>query len=236
VHRLVVAAALLLLAGCGERIVELDPREAPDAAAGPLDGAPCVAGTTQCTNCVDDDGDGDVDGFDVECTGAIDDDEGTFQTDVNGDNMDTVNQDCFFDGNSGGGDDGCDRHVCCILGLDASACMAAGYDNNFDPAADCPGIDQACIDVCAPLVPPGCDCFGCCTICDGAVCVDIYIHPGIAPDCDLDVLSDQDLCPRCTPIAACGTGCDGGAAECATSADCGAGLFCASGCCIDVVN
>jgi hypothetical protein len=45
-----------------------------------------------------------------------DNDESSFATGIPGDNIDTVNQDCFFDGNSGGGDDGCDIHVCCLLG------------------------------------------------------------------------------------------------------------------------
>lgn len=229
-----IVTAILLLAGCGEHIVELDPREGPDAG---VDGggAACVAGDTQCTNCLDDDGDGEIDGFDIECTGGIDDDEGSFETDVPGDQGGGTNQDCFFDGNSGA-DDGCNRHICCILGLDAAGCQAAGHDNNFDPATDCPAVDQGCIDECAPLVPPGCDCFGCCTVCDDITCYDIYIHPAIAPDCDADVLADPVACPRCTAIPSCGTGCDGGADDCATSADCGAGLFCASGCCITVVD
>ncbi len=64
--------------------------------------APC-----QCNNGVDDDGDGTVDGFDIECTGAIDDDEGSFATGIPGDNRDPKWQYCFFDGNSGHGDDRC---------------------------------------------------------------------------------------------------------------------------------
>lgn len=232
-----VLALALLGAGCGVRIVELAP-DGVDAGEPDAAGNPCVAGDTQCTNCIDDDGDGDIDGFDVECTGAIDDDEGSFATGIPGDNGGGTSQDCFYDGNSGGGagGDGCSQHVCCILGLDTQGCADAGFPGSFDPVADCPAVPQPCIDNCTPLVPPGCDCFGCCTICEGATCFDIYIHPVYSPDCDADVIEDPDLCLRCVPSTTCGTGCDGGAAECATSADCGDGLFCAAGCCIDVVD
>ena len=231
IPRALVVLALAGMSACGENLVELDPDEEADA---DVDGT-CVAGDTQCTNCDDDDGDGEVDGFDVECSGAIDDDESSFDTDVPGDNGPADLQDCLFDGNSGS-DEGCSRHVCCILDLDGPACDAAGIDNNFDPATDCPDQSQMCLDECAPLVPPGCDCFGCCNICDETSCYDIYIHPAIAPDCDADVLADQDLCPRCVPIPSCGTGCDGGGDDCETSADCGDGQFCAAGCCITVVD
>jgi hypothetical protein len=231
--------ALLTVAvggACGERVVELDPLLVVDAAVDAPGPAPCVAGTTQCTNCLDDDDDGEIDGFDVECTGGIDDDEGAFWTGLPGEGTANASQDCFFDGDSGSGNDGCDRHACCILGLDAAGCAAAGIDNSFDPATDCPDVSAECVASCPPLVPPGCDCFGCCNVCDGATCYDIYIHPGFAPQCDSDVLADPALCPRCSPLASCRSGCTAGASECETSADCGAGAYCAAGCCIAVVE
>ena len=69
-----------------------------------------------CANGIDDDGDGLIDGFDPECTGAADNDEGTFATGIPGDNRDPVWQDCFFDGNSGAGEDGCRYHTDCLYG------------------------------------------------------------------------------------------------------------------------
>jgi len=223
----------------------------------------CVPGSTQCNNCVDDDRDGNIDGFDIECTGLIDDDEDSFATGINGDNMDLVNQDCFFDGNSGAGDDRCNRHVCCLLGLTEQACDDGGYDSNFDPVADCPVQDADCIGNCGGLTPPGCDCFGCCTVCDAAGCVDIYINPVVAPNCDDDSIHDPGACPVCEPSVECGsecpidtsdcilcpgedesaldpsctaTECPGGATVCAGTSDCGPDEFCSSGCCIFVVN
>src|SRR3954464_11019356 len=67
----------------------------------------CGNHVCQCNNGIDDDGDGNVDGFDVECTGGIDDEEASFATGIPGDNRDPKWQDCFFDGNSGAGDDRC---------------------------------------------------------------------------------------------------------------------------------
>src|SRR5690606_26909529 len=81
-----------------------------------LDPVELCGGTCACSNGVDDDGDGKVDGFDEECTGAADDDEGTFATGISGDNVDPKWQDCFFDGNSGAGDDGCRYHTDCLTG------------------------------------------------------------------------------------------------------------------------
>ncbi len=241
-------AVVLAIAACSERVVELDPRlAAPDA-------APCVAGDTACSNCVDDDLDGQIDGFDIECTGAADDDEASFDTMIDGDNLDVTNVDCFFDGNSGGGNDGCDLHVCCVL----DDCPADLPGQPFDPTMCTPSAD--CVAACEPLAPPGCDCFGCCTVCDATGCVDIYLSPALAEGCDADTLDDPEACPRCEPLDGCGQPCGGntcilcpgqsaddlpascegatcpdGGAPCATSRDCGSDRFCAAGCCIDAI-
>src|SRR5262245_51657642 len=74
-----------------------------------------VFGATQCTDELDNDNDGLTDGFDPECTSAADNDEGSFATGIPGDNIDPKFQDCFFDGNSGAGNDGCRYHTCCLL-------------------------------------------------------------------------------------------------------------------------
>lgn len=147
-----------------------------------------------CNNGIDDDGDGLADGLDPECTGPFDQDEGSFATGIPGDNKDPKWQDCFFDGNSGGGDDGCRYPTSCLLG---------------DTAADDPDCElaQACIDYCARLTPNGCDCFGCCTVQapDGSS-VDIFT----TSTCSLDTLGDEDACPRCQKSV----GCDNPCGEC----------------------
>jgi hypothetical protein len=228
-----------------------------------IDGGPggCEAGGPQCNDCVDNDGDGQVDGADIECTGAIDNDESSFETGIPGDNQDTINQDCFFDGDSGAGNDRCNRHVCCILGLDAAECETEFGDHNFDPATDCPPPSDDCIARCDALVPPGCDCFGCCTLCDDAGCVDVTINPTTAPNCDADTLHDPTACPVCVKVDDCGTTCDPemcilcpgqdpndlpdtcnmaecpeGQTVCTDNSDCTSTEFCSAGCCIAIVQ
>jgi hypothetical protein len=197
----------------------------------PIDSPPIVPpgcdmnSNVECNNCLDDDNDGTIDSFDIECTSAIDDDEGSFATGIPGDNMDATWQDCFFDGNSGGGDDGCRFNTCCLTRPTDPACEA----ENGGPCT----ATQECRDNCAPLVPPNCDCFGCCTFCDGAGCVDIVVNPAIAPNCDGDVIHDPNLCPVCVKSTACGTVCEG-TTECGETQPCGTGEYCLEGCCVIV--
>ena len=230
----------------------VDGSGTPDAIA-PVD---CTPGATECTDCMDNDHDGRTDGYDPECTGAADDDESSFATGIPGDNIDTVKQDCFFDGNSGSGDDGCEIHVCCLLGApDRDSCPFGGHQYN---PADCSDPQaQTCLDSCLGLVPPGCDCFGCCTICNDVDCYDVVTNPATAPDCDPTVLGDPTMCPPCNKVSSCEVPCDNemcvlcpgqdpsdlpagctsttcpnGLQECITQA-CPSGTFCANGCCVD---
>jgi hypothetical protein len=236
---------------------------------GTIDAPPsCTSAGTQCSNCIDDDGDGKIDGFDPECTGLLDNDEATFGTAIPGDNIDPIQQDCFFDGNSGGGDDGCNVHVCCLLGAKTQAdCPADLQPNKYNPA-DCPPpigtkpLSQMCIDVCGKLTPPGCDCFGCCTICNSTGCYDIDINPAVSPNCTTDTLADPTICKQCIQVTTCGnttcgdtscilcpgqdpstlpascggmTTCPTGTTACSSDGTCGEGLYCSNGCCIGVI-
>lgn len=144
-----------------------------------------------CANGKDDDGDGAIDGFDSECTGAADDDEGTFATGIPGDNRDPKWQDCFFDGNSGAGDDGCRYHTDCLYGKLES-------DN-----ANC-AVTRECLDYCRPLTPNGCDCFGCCTVQDASGrSLDIVLQPA----CSTANVDDAQACPRCEKSPECNNTC-----------------------------
>jgi hypothetical protein len=147
--------------------------------------------TAACSNGLDDDGDGMIDGLDPECTGPIDNDEGSFGTGIPGDNRDPKWQDCFFDGNSGAGDDHCRYSTDCLYGT-----LAAD-----DP--DCVA-SQACIDFCRRLTPNGCDCFGCCTVQD----VDgTETNVLIGGTCSVDQLDDEQACPRCMKTTDCSNDC-----------------------------
>jgi hypothetical protein len=153
-------------------------------------GTPAL-GDTACSNGKDDDGDDLIDGFDPECTGPWDNDETSFATGIPGDNVDPKWQDCFFDGNSGAGDDDCRYATGCITGeLEATN-------------KDCK-LTDACIKFCAPLTPNGCDCFGCCSVeLPGGGSVDIQA----ATTCSVANVDDEDACPRCVKSAACGNTC-----------------------------
>jgi hypothetical protein len=144
-----------------------------------------------CANGLDDDDDGLVDGFDPECTGPFDNDEGTFATGIPGDNRDPKWQDCFFDGNSGAGDDGCRYHTECLSGEKPAS----------DP--DC-GLTEACIDFCAPRTPNGCDCFGCCTVTlDSGETTDILT----GTSCSLQQAQNAEACSPCVKSPTCGNAC-----------------------------
>lgn len=187
----------------------------------------CTPTAAQCSNCKDDDGDGKIDGFDPECTGPADNDESSFKTGIPGDNIDATTQDCFFDGNSGSGDDKCAEHTCCLLQApDKATChMEAplANQNKYDPTQcyqpfGTVAPPQQCIDNCAPLSPPGCDCFGCCTICNKNFattanpggCFNIEINPSVSPNCNETNLNDPAQCKTCVQSTTCTGGTCGG--------------------------
>jgi hypothetical protein len=214
----------------------------------------CTTDGPQCNNCEDDDGDDFIDGADIQCSGPLDDREDSFATGIPGDNIDPVLQDCFFDGDSGEGNDGCVRPTCCLTEGEGPDCPPPG------PADDC-SVSKMCKDYCGAITPPGCDCFGCCTICNGDTCYDVAI--GLADDgCTIDNLDDDDACPRCVKDDTCGGGeCDGedcilcpgqteddlpdtctgnecpeGSTPCETTDDCGADEYCSTSCCVGSVE
>lgn len=265
--KLVVAGALALLVACSQRDIELvidggAGVEFADADPGAADAGiseGCRPDGPECDNCLDDDGDGLADGFDPHCISSLDDDESSFATGIPGDNRDAVKQDCFFDGDSGGGNDGCDLHVCCLLDLGGGPCPEEFRPNQYDPAACTVGED--CARNCGPLTPPGCDCFGCCTLCNDSGCSDVMTHPAVAPECDVGAIDDPDRCPPCVQQTACSTPCEptgcvlcpgqrpedlppecaggscpGDLRPCDETRDCLETEFCAGGCCIRRVD
>ncbi len=233
----------------------------------PGDGAPgtCVPlvlpdGTTpQCSDCQDNDGDGKVDWLDPECAGPLDNDEKTFGTGIPGDNQDACKQDCFFDGNSGQGDDGCDWNLKCDPSNTSPGTCA--YDPNFK---NCPPQTQKCIDNCQKLTPNGCDCFGCCAVTLPSGGGTKFVR--LSSTCSLADINDPAKCAPCTQTANCvnpcdtcelcigkttlppecaqtappdsGTGgqtCSEGLQVCNEQLPCPAGTYCVTGCCVPTV-
>lgn len=150
----------------------------------------CGSKLCACSDGLDNDGDGVADGFDPECTGPYDDNEETFATGIPGDNRDPKWQDCFFDGNSGAGDDNCRYHTDCLTG-------------KLPPEhANCQ-LKDACVEFCQPLTPPGCDCFGCCEVPHGEGTIGIQLGSA----CSLANVDDEAACPRCVPTNTCANEC-----------------------------
>ncbi|HEY4183951.1 MAG TPA: hypothetical protein VGP07_02740 [Polyangia bacterium] len=158
-------------------------------------------GTTQCSDGIDNDGDGKIDLQDPECVSPLDNDESSFATGIPGDNVDACKQDCFFDGNSGMGDDGCEWELKCDpSNIGAGSAASCPYDPSYK---NCPATQsQKCVNNCQALTPNGCDCFGCCAV------------PGVDHPIRLDAtctaasFGDPTKCPVCTQQTSCMKTCD----------------------------
>ncbi|MDB4975856.1 MAG: hypothetical protein JWN48_4197 [Myxococcaceae bacterium] len=206
--------------------------------------APCA-----CSNGRDDDLDGLIDGFDPECTSPTDQFEDSFATGVHGEDQTTKCQDCFFDDNSGGGDDGCARAHSCAL--DGTSSSGTGGCKQCE-------VEPLCATRCEPLVPNGCDCFGCCAVFRGG----IETHILLSESCSVRALGDPTKCTPClqaldclNPCGRCelcpgrgpgelpsdcrqpaggpGYSCDE-AALCESTDDCTPGHYCQQGCCLAI--
>ena len=200
----------------------------------------------ECGDTIDNDGDGKIDLNDGECTTPCDDDEGSFQTSLPGQNKD-CKSDCYFDIDSGQGNDHCIWDLQCD-----PENPGAQIGCEYDPDKSCElQTPPECIDFCSPITPNGCDCFGCCEI------AGMFIYLDSSPDCSLDNL---EACEPCTFFEGCNNpcmpemceicfgqdpgdlppGCDEPKCEewqtpCINSSDCPDTQFCSTGCCIDII-
>jgi hypothetical protein len=243
-------------------------------------GGECVPVTCQgkgfvCGNCRDDDGDGAIDADDIHCTGPCDDNESSFAVDIREGTGPACKQDCFFDSDVGSGNDGCNWSHACDQeskdpGYPPSGDPACAYDENASipgMSASCAELredqdamcgDTCCSDICGPLVPNGCDCFGCCNLPAGS---ERYVWLGSPHDtsvgCTEETLDEPSICRPCTPVPSCKNDCDpcevcvgrtapdpscasGGAPACPTGMNscgedgprCATGEYCITGCCV----
>lgn len=161
---------------------------------GPCVPLACDGTTYACGDCMDNDGDGKIDLQDSECISPCDDREDTFATGLPGDNMDPCKQDCFFDGNSGGGKGDCEWNLACDMA------NPGGDDCPYNPNAMCPEEQsQECVDNCQ--VPNNCDCFGCCTVSVDGMSYDIFIGDETCS------LAEVDECQKCTKNDDCDDEC-----------------------------
>jgi hypothetical protein len=161
-------------------------------------------GMTQCSDGIDNDKDGLIDSADPECTGPNDNDESTYATGIPGDNIDACKQDCFFDGNSGMGDDGCEWQLQCDPRSKNAKCPfdQSYVDKHAMTCSVSASQSDKCISNCRKYVPNGCDCFGCCAV-PGAP---TPIH--LDPTCTAKDFGDPTKCSPCTQVTQCMNPCD----------------------------
>ncbi len=210
---------------------------------------PCNGTVYQCGDMIDNDNDGLIDLDDKECISPCDDNESSFQTDLPGQNNDCKG-DCYFDANSGGGDDQCEWNLMCDP-ANPGAQVGCEYDPNLPDGMCMIEMPPECLEFCIPLIPNGCDCFGCCLI-DNQ-----YVYLDSSEECTLDNLAG---CESCTFNENCGnpcvpeecelcfgqdpedlpddctmTSCPDNFPPCLDNADCVVeGTWCQTGCCVPV--
>ncbi len=199
------------------------------------DGGTCIPLTCQgkvykCGNCLDDDGDGKADLADPDCLGPCHNAEDTFYGSIPGQNAAPCKQDCYFDQDTGSGNDDCYwSHECDPKSIGPDY-PPEGLDKGgkpfceYDPKAKTPGTTQTCAQLkakqsticsgyCGPLTPNGCDCFGCCEV--GAnIGTGKYVWLGSTDPktgdgiCELGKETDPTKCRPCTPVDACLNTCE----------------------------
>ncbi len=228
----------------------------------------CLGKTYECGDCIDNDGDLGVDTIsDLECFGPCDNNEDGFKGEIPGQDNAPCKHDCYFDGDSGAGNDDCFwTHSCDPLSV-APDYPPAGSKCEYDPNSNIVGTSMTCaqalvtqsltcLDVCGPLQPNGCDCFGCCEIPN--VSHNVFLGSEDSNgngSCTTADLANPLLCKPCTIVTGCFNPCGNCeicigkptlppeclCQECPPGADlcgppcggtCAFGYFCNNGCCV----
>jgi hypothetical protein len=186
----------------------------------PTEQARCQDHVYQCGDLIDNDGDGLVDSVDPDCLGPCDNTEDSFFGGIPGQTGPACKVDCYFDQDSGPGNDDCHwTHECDPLSVDPAyypepaagdACEYGGPDMTVPPTGKtCDELDdeqsQDCHDFCGPLTPNGCDCFGCCELPAGSGAFVWLGSEGVDGDtvCTFSELDNPAVCHPCTPVDDC---------------------------------
>jgi len=190
----------------------------PDAslvpANGPCEPVSCGGRPQQCGNCRDDDADGRIDANDPECLGPCDDSEGALFSGIDVRVNGSCRSDCYFDLNSGSGDDGCNWSFRCDplsraeSDYSPTGLLMCEYDGSLATCQMDATRTSACQTGCLPLTPNGCDCFGCCELPTGS---GQFIWLGSQnldqTHCELATSADPAQCRPCTPVPDCQNDC-----------------------------
>jgi len=230
----------------------------------------CQGKVYKCGDCMDNDGDGLIDSADPECTGPCDDTEDSYYGGIPGQNNAPCREDCYFDQDTGTGNDQCFwSHQCDSKSIAPDFPPSGDSHCAYDEGSKVPGSNASCeelrttqtstcLNVCLPITPNGCDCFGCCEL-PSASGNYVWIGSGTqnVGTCDGDHLDDPTACRPCTPVRSCFNACDpcevcvgstapladcgsnsplrcpGSAAACGQPGEpaCDVGYYCVTGCC-----
>jgi hypothetical protein len=188
----------------------------------------CQGKVYECGDCLDNDGDCRIDaGSDNMCLGPCDNSENSYYGDVPGANQAPCKQDCYFDGDSGAGNDDCYwDHQCDPLEVAPNYPPEDKCDykpnTKITPTLTCSQAmaaqSQVCLNYCRPLTPNGCDCFGCCEIPGAPTKVWIgsenpsgtgSCHAYIAgPPAVASTVTNPLMCKPCTQVTSCLNTCE----------------------------
>jgi hypothetical protein len=203
-----------------------------------IDGLDCQGSDCECSDGLDNDGDGTIDAEDVHCVAPYDDDESSWATGIPGDNEGSnADWECFFDGDSGPGNDedcvspnGCDCRGCCELDIDGDGLkelvlLQDACDYAPDGAAE--GEDGgAC--------PAGGSCdagLNCVTAGDGSAFCSTCESCEWRTDgeCEPNPCDEGEICVGDDPNES--GACPDDQEPCTNHDDCSGGTFCVTGCC-----
>jgi hypothetical protein len=197
----------------------------------------CQGKTYQCGDCIDNDGDCRIDtGADPDCLGPCSNNEAGFHGDIPGQNNSPCKMDCYFDQDTGAGNDDCYwNHACDPLEV-APNYPPEGSKCAYDPNTNVAGTNKSCAQLmsisppgqsttcweagaipvgrggpnyCGILVPNGCDCFGCCAV--QGVGYPVYLGSDDGSGngtCTLSTLTDPIKCKPCTQVPSCLNTCE----------------------------
>ena len=180
----------------------------------------CQGKVYQCGNCLDDDGDQLLDSDDPDCTGPCDNTEDSYFGGIPGQNNAPCREDCYFDQDTGAGNDHCywDQE-CDPLAVAPTYPPSGDARCSYSPGATVPGSGStceelsatqasACLSYCLPITPNGCDCFGCCELpADSGNFVWIGAAQQNVGTCDAAHVADPSACPPCTRVESCFNAC-----------------------------
>ncbi|MFO0550804.1 MAG: hypothetical protein U0271_20590 [Polyangiaceae bacterium] len=186
----------------------------------PMSIAMCQGHIYACGDLLDNDNDGLVDSNDPDCLGPCDNTEDSLYGGIPGQSGPPCKVDCYFDQDSGSGNDDCYwSHECdghetspdfYPEPAEGASCKYNGDSTVIPPTGKtCGELNQAqsqlCHDYCGPLTPNGCDCFGCCELPAGTGKFVWLGSEGATGTtvCTLDKVDDPTVCHPCQPVADC---------------------------------